>query len=387
MRWIQTIKNVLKLFLPAPVRTFLREINGLRDLLTEQEQRLLQENRSLRQQMAEQYAQLLALQQLQSEQVEKAFEEIAAGQRQRSEQMETLLDAISCRQQRQLAAAGQQQEAVRELAQSLEGIAAAQQEFSAGQAEIDTKLKQTGEQQEKLAGAVERARRQSLEGARYASEAVWAEIFNNAVSGSAWLSDKAFAPGRWAVGYPYLYVMYRVLNEARPKRILELGLGQSTRMIAQYAAVHEGVTHIVVEHDPDWIRFFQNDFELSARSKIVQLDREMAPYKEAEAVRVFKGFREMFAGQTFDFISIDAPLGGDMKQYARIDVLGLLPECLSEDFVIMIDDYERSGETHTLAEMERRLNECGIPYKRGRYSGKKDCALISAEHMGFLTTM
>ena len=66
--------------------------------------------------------------------------------------------------------------------------------------------------------------------------------------------------GRWAVGYQYLYVMYRVLNEIHPRRILELGLGQSTRMLGQYAAAHENVSHFVVEHDPEWIDFFQRDF-------------------------------------------------------------------------------------------------------------------------------
>ena len=76
-----------------------------------------------------------------------------------------------------------------------------------------------------------------------------------------------------------------------------------------------------------------------------------------------------------------------MKLYARIDVLKLLPHCLSTDFVIMIDDCERSGETHTVAEMEACLKGADIPYKSGRYSGKKDCVLISAEHMGFLTSM
>ena len=73
---------------------------------------------------------------------------------------------------------------------------------------------------------------------------------------------------------------------------------------------------------------------LRNRSKIVKLDREMIPFREAEAVRVFRGFEEQFKGQKFDFISIDAPLGGDMKQYARIDVLKMLPNCLADSFIV-----------------------------------------------------
>lgn len=228
---------------------------------------------------------------------------------------------------------------------------------------------------------------QAASAACRASEAVWAEVFNNAVSGSGWLLNKSFAPGRWAVGYPYLYAMYRVLNDGRPKRILELGLGQSTRMISQYTSAHEGVEHIVVEHDDSWIEFFKKDFSLSDRSRIIKLNWGSQPYKEADEVRIFDGFENAFAGQRFDFISIDAPLGGDMPRYARIDVLKLLPNCLAEDFVIMIDDAERVGEKNAIAEMESRLKEAGIAYSRGRFCGEKECVLLAAKSMKFLASV
>lgn len=181
--------------------------------------------------------------------------------------------------------------------------------------------------------------------------------------------------------------MYRVLNEARPKHILELGLGQSTRMIAQYAAAFDDVEHIVVEHDQDWINFFKNDFALSQRTEIVRLDREMVAYKEAETVRVFKGFAERFAHKKFDFIFIDAPLGGDMKQYARIDVLKLLPDCLMDRFAIMLDDCERVGERHTIAEMENVLKQNRVAFHRGVYSGAKDVMIWTSPDQKFLCSM
>ena len=164
-------------------------------------------------------------------------------------------------------------------------------------------------------------------------------------------------------------------------------MGQSTRMISQYAASCEAVEHIIVEHDQEWIDFFKNDFQLSPQSRIMQMEREMVSYKEAEAVRVFRGFQEAFTGQKFDFIFIDAPLGSDMKQYARIDVLQILPLCLSNDFILMIDDAERSGEAHTAAEIESRLSECNVKYKKGRYRGKKDCVLICSEKVRFLISL
>jgi len=255
------------------------------------------------------------------------------------------------------------------------------------QRETLTLLERAETERKALSAAVDRTWLQSAEGARHASEAVWAETFNNVISGSTWLKNTAFSPGRWAVGYPVLYVMYRVLNEAHPKRILELGLGQSTRMIGQYAANYEDVEHIVVEHDPEWIAFFKNDFELSERTEILQLDREMVPYKEAEAVRVFKGFREALAGKKFDFIFIDAPLGGDMPQYARIDVLGLLSECLSEDFAVLIDDFDRRGEKRTFYAMKDILMKNGVPCATSGYEENKKCAILTSQSWKFLSTL
>ena len=333
-------KDILKKILPPPVRSFMREMEALRQL-TERQTRLLEHGQQA---------------------LQAAVKRLSEEQQKQTGQMEKL--------------AVVQQSLLRQVDS---GNSHMQETLEA--------LQQVAKEQKNLSAIAEDISRQSTDAARYASEAVWAEIFNNTITGSSWLTNTAFSPGRWAIGYPVLYVIYRILNEARPKRILELGLGQSTRMIAQYAAAYEDVTHQVVEHDPEWISFFQNDFQLPSNSKIVQLDREMVSYQEAEAVRVFKNFEETFTGQKFDFIFIDAPLGGDMKQYARIDVLGLLPECLSENFVVMIDDANRIGEKRTIAEMRKRLDEAGILYKCGRYSGQKDTIVIAAQSREFLTTM
>lgn len=248
-------------------------------------------------------------------------------------------------------------------------------------------IERTQKQIERTQKQIEKNHIQLFNASKYASESVWAAIFNNTISNSKWLGNKSFAPGRWAVGYGFLYVMYRVLNEMHPKHILELGLGQTTKLISQYIAATSDAKHYVVEGDPNWIEFFCNTLELAENTEIVCLNYEMVSYKEAEKVRVFGGFKEKFEREKFDFISIDAPWGGDMKQYSRIDILDLLPDCIDENFVIMIDDCERSGERNTVEEIERRLQESGILYKIGRYYGKRDFILITAEHMRFLTSM
>ena len=62
-------------------------------------------------------------------------------------------------------------------------------------------------------------------------------------------------------------------------------------------------------------------------------------------------------------ILIDAPIGGDMKVYSRIDVLSLIPEYLGNQFVIILDDVNRMQEKRTIREIDNKLKESGIQAK------------------------
>ena len=221
---------------------------------------------------------------------------------------------------------------------------------------------------------------------RAVNETNWAHIFNSTIAQSAWLKDKTFAPGRMAAGYPLLYVIYRVLNEMHPRNILELGLGQTTKMISQYAAAYPEVKHTVVEQNSDWISFFSNDVTLPANSGIVRLDYEITPYRGAD-VRVFKEFAETFGKERYDCVIVDAPFGGDMVKYSRIDVLSLIPQSLSERFVILIDDTHRPGENATASRVKQLLREQQIEFKSRKYSGEKDSTIICDAQDAYLASL
>ena len=233
----------------------------------------------------------------------------------------------------------------------------------------------------------ESSRHNAYAARKNAAEAMWGILFNNVITDSPWLKNRSFSAGRWAMGYPALYVLYRVLNESHPVNILELGLGQSTRMISQYADSFDEVSHTVVEHDREWITFFKRSFELSPRSNLVLLNRETTAYKEAENIRTFAGFADIFSDKKFDFICIDAPFGGDMKQYSRIDVLKILPKCLNHEFIIMLDDTNRIGESRTLEEMLSVLTTSGIPFFVGHYEGDKKTSVICSAGMKFFASL
>lgn len=367
---LQAIKSFLKKFIPPPTNVFYREINRLLNKNEKQFQGIETLIKEMDEKNAQQISALSGLMKQTNEKNAQQISALCALMKQTNEKNLQQISALSALMKQTDERHIQQ---IRNLEKQLEALCKENNAYKLRLLNIEDKI-------QKMQVNVRSS-------ARHASEAVWAEIFNNVISDSSWLKNTAFSAGRWAVGYQYLYVMYRVLNEIHPQHILELGLGQSTRMIGQYVSSHADAEHFVVEHDPEWIDFFSRDFSLSERSKIIKLDREMIPFKEAEAVRVFKGFEEQFNGKKFDFISIDAPLGGDMKQYARIDVLQLLPGCLADSFIIMIDDTERSGETNTVNAMKEQLEKCGIAFVVGRYSGDKDCTVICSENLKFVCSM
>ncbi|HBI61248.1 MAG TPA: hypothetical protein DDY31_08570 [Lachnospiraceae bacterium] len=336
-----TFKNALKRILPPPVNSFMREVNRIISLE--------EKNQAMIQQLTKRVEQQEKVLQKQIEKIDRQEQKFVQ-----------LLDEVEKKDLKILEKSLEQQSNV---------------------------LQHIKEQQNIIKKDTQAARVHAWQGQKNGDEIIWAEIFNNVISNSSWLTNKSFSAGRWAVGYQYLYVVYRILNEVRPKNILELGLGQSTRLFGQYAASDVEVQHIVVEHDPTWIQFFQQDFQLPSNSTIIQLEREYRVFREDDHVLAFKNFKETFVGEKFDFISIDAPLGGEAVIYARVDILELLPDVLADSFIIVVDDFNRQGEKNTVAVLEEILQENGILYVKGVYAGKKDCIVICSEDLKYVKSM
>lgn len=212
---------------------------------------------------------------------------------------------------------------------------------------------------------------------RNLSELLWASIFHDSIKDSTWLKETDFCPGRWAIGYAYLYVLYRILNEAHPYSILDLGLGQTSKMISQYVSYFPQTQHIIVENDTSWTNFAKKSFKIKDKSKIIHLNYKMEDYKNHE-IRVYDNFQNTFIGKKFNLISIDAPFGADMNYYSRIDILSILPNCLEKSFIILLDDYDRSPEKNTVHDIIECLKLNNIEFYTHCYSSAKDCYIITS---------
>lgn len=205
------------------------------------------------------------------------------------------------------------------------------------------------------------------------------------VKGYAWYNEKSLSLGRWAIGYNYAYVLMRVLEEFKPKRILECGLGQSSKIITDYIAFKDGAAYDIVEQDPGWVDFLEQNCQFSKRVQIHIRDIIEKESIQGAKSYVYKDFDSVVKGKKYELLSIDGPWGSEL--YSRIDILDYIPFILQEDFVILIDDFERIGEHNMVNLLKEKLDQNNIAYAVGKYSGSKDICIIVSAKWKFLTTL
>lgn len=218
-------------------------------------------------------------------------------------------------------------------------------------------------------------------------ELLWAEIFHDTIAGSKWMKDKRLKLGRAAIGYNLAYVLYRILDEIQPENILEIGLGESTQIIYQYMkrGKRRG-KHICVEQNAEWIEFWKKSHRLSSKSCICCLPVDKSSYNECENVLVYQGF-ERFKNHKWNLILVDGPLQTDCDSYRRIDTLKILPDCLSEQWIIIFDDFNRQPDKNTVNAVSELLKKNDIEYCEGIYKGKKDVCVLCSTNLYYVTTM
>lgn len=211
--------------------------------------------------------------------------------------------------------------------------------------------------------------------------------FNNTVVESQWLLHKSFSPGEAAVSYAFLYTLYRVLSSVKPDKVLEFGLGQSSKMVHQYAHFFNKQA-ITVEHDKDWVDFFMQSKEGEYPVNVKMLDLETIEYKGERALS-YKNCKDTFQGEKFDLIIVDGPFGylPEFNKYSRPQIIDLVQGNISNDFIIIVDDYNRDGEKNTVNEVLDYFKKNNIDYVFREYKSNKNHMLITTPKLKFLTSL
>jgi len=168
--------------------------------------------------------------------------------------------------------------------------------------------------------------------------------------------EDVYHPVKGAANYSLLYVVIRIVRELGPKSILELGAGETTRLLS--ALIDKGLTHNVdtIEGSEYWANRISN---AATNVNVIH-----APLSE----RRFEGLS--FVGydlkeieqKRYDLIIIDGPNG--TAGVSRASGLEVAAKCLSPEFIIVIDDAERLGERRMMRCLLRLLKVRGLNVKR-----------------------
>ncbi|WP_347924932.1 hypothetical protein [Pontimicrobium sp. SW4] len=210
----------------------------------------------------------------------------------------------------------------------------------------------------------------------------WANVYHDSIRGKAWLEELPLNIGRWAGNYAFFYVLNRVLADYKPKKILEFGLGESSKFInATLKNELTESTHKIIEESNEWKNHFITNHDLSSHSKIV-----ICPLKKEEvkgfSVNIYDSL-DKYTKSKFDLYVVDGPFGS--ARYSRYDIVKLAEHFeATDEFIIIFDDYNRQGEQDTVKELLLLFKKLNITIYKGIYVGSKRVLVLGTQKYKFI---
>ena len=237
----------------------------------------------------------------------------------------------------------------------------------------------------KIKNLVEEFRTRDENQKKQNNELIWANIFHDTIKDREWLKNLSISPGRWAADYSFLYVLVRILSDYKPKKVIEFGLGETSKIVSSF--LDNDLTdsnYIILEQDESWIEVFKNKCQLSKKVELIHLPLKSKDVK-GFSVNSYTGIEEKVDG-VFDLYIVDGPFGS--PRYSRYDIYALAEKLhVKDEFIIIIDDYDRQGEIDTVTDLMNRFKERGMRIYTGLFSGIKAQFLIVSERYKHITSI
>jgi hypothetical protein len=204
------------------------------------------------------------------------------------------------------------------------------------------------------------------------------KLLKEAIENCDWLKYKSFKPGFWAMDDAALYTLLSILERVKPKNILEFGMGQSSKMVHQYARFSENVTAVTIEDNYEFAEDFCKNMPEDLKINAKYFDTEIVKVNGFKTL-TYKNIDDIWGKGGYDLIIVDGPFGS--KHYSRSQIIDIVKYGLPEQFCIFMDDTERNGEKETVKEICRELREKGIKHliKENRGLRKRHTTICSAD--------
>jgi predicted O-methyltransferase YrrM len=165
----------------------------------------------------------------------------------------------------------------------------------------------------------------------------------------------------WAITPAAMLYLWKLVESTEPRRIIEFGSGQSTRLFAAYAArmaqAGRSVSLLSVEHDEHWLEQTQAGLKEEGHADFVQfhhapLSSQYLLGRTTEAYSIDEPTLARAAGSSgLDLCLIDGPPG----TVGRGGCLPLVARYLAAGATVLLDDAFRPPEQAVIREWQEKL--------------------------------
>lgn len=217
------------------------------------------------------------------------------------------------------------------------------------------------------------------------NEVLWGHIYHDSIRGKLAIENLSLNVGRWAGNYSFFYILNRILFDCKPKKILDLGLGESSKFISTYCEHYDtSCQHTIIEQDTEWLQVFNEKFILSKYSKVIH-----CPLTNKNINGFISNAYDNFdtsIESKYDLYIIDGPFGSE--RFSRYDLVNHFTQIDNKhEFIIVFDDTDRVGETDTLKTMLNIFKEKNINVHVGEYEGIKKSTIIATDKYRFTKSL
>lgn len=158
----------------------------------------------------------------------------------------------------------------------------------------------------------------------------------------------------------------KVLLFCRPQNILELGSGQTTKVLSCYARENPSAYVLTLEQSEGWVNRLRSLIVHDYRHlPLEKMDFQCSGTGLQLKTFWYKDIPELHK-RKFHYILVDGPDSGKPgtahTDYSRCGILRHLPSILAESFIIVFDDAERYGETMTINALKDILQASNVPF-------------------------
>jgi hypothetical protein len=192
-----------------------------------------------------------------------------------------------------------------------------------------------------------------------------------------------------AAGNPSLQLfILKVLEFVKPASILELGSGQTTKILSCYYKQNKNIRITTLEQNSDWQRrLSQLTCHKYIYSPLVERKFLCANGKYNISTKWF----DYKPNEKFDFIIVDGPDNhgscNTTSDFSRSGILEYIPSILDSNFVVVFDDAERYGEIQTIKVFKEILLLNKIPNIYFQIHGVKSQVVLCSPTFGFLESI